>query len=312
MSPSLAAAITREASKQTYYTIRFLVDRPRVEDAYRTYAYFRWLDDLLDAEVPPGSEWGEAERSGRRLILDRQQALLDRCLRGEPPRDADPHEAMLVELLRGGADDSLGAYVRNMMRVMEFDVERRGRLVTQAELDEYTRWLATAVTEAMRHFIGHGAAAPDDEARYLAASGAHVMHMLRDTYADLRAGYINVPREVLASHSIGPDDIHSGAYRAWVEERVKLARTSFDAGRAYFGRVRSRRHRLAGLAYIARFAWLIEIIERDGYRLRPAYDDRKSLATGLRMGALTLWWTAGFGSAEHPSRGIAPARQGRS
>ena len=49
MKPSPASSITKAASKQTYYTIRFLVDRERVDDAYRAYAYFRWVDDVLDA-----------------------------------------------------------------------------------------------------------------------------------------------------------------------------------------------------------------------------------------------------------------------
>jgi hypothetical protein len=39
--PNLAASITRNASKQTYYTIRYLVDDGLVDDAYRAYAYFR-------------------------------------------------------------------------------------------------------------------------------------------------------------------------------------------------------------------------------------------------------------------------------
>ncbi len=37
----LAASITKAASQQTYYTIRFLADRDRMADAYRAYAYFR-------------------------------------------------------------------------------------------------------------------------------------------------------------------------------------------------------------------------------------------------------------------------------
>ena len=47
---ALAPSITKAASRQTYYTIRFLVDRERVADAYRAYAYFRWVDDTLDAD----------------------------------------------------------------------------------------------------------------------------------------------------------------------------------------------------------------------------------------------------------------------
>ena len=53
MSQTLAAAITKAASTQTYYTFRLLGDRERVEDAYRAYAYFRWVDDTLDAPSDP-------------------------------------------------------------------------------------------------------------------------------------------------------------------------------------------------------------------------------------------------------------------
>jgi phytoene/squalene synthetase len=217
MKPSLASQLTKAASKQTYYTIRFLVDRPRREDAYRAYAYFRWVDDVLDAEGPRGAASAVVGRLERQRFLDRQRTLLDRTLRGEAPRDIDPHEAMLVELVRNAesTDRGLEAYLRHMMLVMDFDVRRRGRIVSQAQLDDYTRWLAIAVTEAMHHFIGHGAAAPHDETRYLAVSGAHILHMLRDTYADARAGYFNVPRELLEAQSIAPEDFHSDAYRAW-------------------------------------------------------------------------------------------------
>src|SRR5687768_5881359 len=101
MNPGLASTITRAASKQTYYTIRFLVDRPRVEEAYRAYAYFRWVDDVLDAQAPKGSVVGDAERLERMCFLDRQRSLLEGCLRGVVPRDANRHEAMLVDLVQG-------------------------------------------------------------------------------------------------------------------------------------------------------------------------------------------------------------------
>jgi phytoene/squalene synthetase len=290
MVTSLAAAITKLASKQTFYTIRFLVDRPLVDDAYRAYAYFRWLDDVVDEVKPIESDAGDAERLVRLRFLQRQKALLEACLSGEEPCDVDPHEAMLVELVRHAnpSDPRLVAYLRHMMLVMEFDVGRRGRLVTRQELDDYTRWLAIAVTEAMHYFIGNGAAAPDDEARYLAVSGAHIVHMLRDTYSDVRAGYFNVPREVLEASSIGPADVRCDAYRAWVRERVLLARAYFDAGQSYLAHVQSRRHRLAAIAYMARFEWLIEALERNGFTLQAEYAEQRSLATGLRMGGYVV------------------------
>jgi phytoene/squalene synthetase len=141
MNSSLASRLTKAASKQTYYTIRFLVDRPRREDAYRAYAYFRWVDDVLDADAPSGAAPADAGRFERQRFLERQRTLLDRTLRGEVPRDIDPHEAMLVELVRNAesTDRGLEAYLRHMMLVMDFDVRRRGRLVSGAELTDYTR-----------------------------------------------------------------------------------------------------------------------------------------------------------------------------
>jgi phytoene/squalene synthetase len=295
MTPNLASVITKAASKQTYYTIRFLVDRPLVDDAYRAYAYFRWVDDVLDAVTSAGWAQSDGEHATRERFLDRQKGVLNACLRGEEPLDADPHEALLIELIRHARplDARLHGYLRHMMLVMDFDVRRRGRLVTQHELDDYTRWLAIAVTEAMHYFIGDGAAAPHDESRYLAVSGAHIVHMLRDTYADVQAGYFNVPQEVLEASAIGPADVQSDAYRAWVSDRVRLARTYFDAGRIYFERVQSRRHRLAGIGYLARFEWLIETLERDDFRLRPEYAERRSLTTAVRMGRHVISSLAG-------------------
>ena len=287
---SLAAAITRVASRQTYYTIRFLVDRPLVEDAYRAYAYFRWVDDVVDEVTATGWDASDTERLVRSRFLGRQQTLLEACLNGEEPGVVDPHEAMLVELARHGdrTDPRLAAYLRHMMLVMAFDVARRYRIVTRQELDDYTRWLAIAVSEAMHYFIGNGTRAPHDETRYQAASGAHIVHMLRDTYADVRAGYFNVPRDLLEVASIGPADVRCDAYRAWVRERVSAARAAFAAGQSYFSHVESRRHRLAGIAYMARFQWLIEALERNDFTLEEEYPEQRSLATGPRMGAFVV------------------------
>lgn len=278
----LAASITKVASKQTYTTIRFLVDRGRVDDAFRTYGYFRWVDDTLDTV--------SSSAAGCSAFIARQRSLLEACTRGAPPQDVTIEETMLVELVRRNPqkDGGLQSYLRNMMLVMEFDARRRGRLISQAELNDYTRWLSTAVTEAMHYFIGHDRYSPQDETRYLAVSAAHITHMLRDTLDDVQAGYYNIPREVLEAHQITPQDVHNAAYRAWVKGRVRLAREYFEAGRAYLTRVEDPRCRLAGFAYTARFEWLLDTIQREGYFLRPQYGERKSLGSGLRMAWLTL------------------------
>ena len=280
--PTPASAITKAGSNQTFYTIRFLADRERVDDAYRAYAYFRWLDDVIDAGLRSVSE--------RIAFLERQTSFLEDCYSGSSPKNTSPEENMLVQLIRQdhGKNSGLQIYLQNMMKVMEFDAWRRGRLISMAELDQYSRWLASAVTEAVHYFIGHDSYSPQNESRYLAVTGAHIIHMLRDTYEDVQMGYYNIPREVLEAGHIKPQDIPSKAYRAWVQSRIDLARKYFYAGKEYISQVENTRCKIACFAYIARFEWLLHTIEREAYVLRPAYDERKSFRTKCGMTLLTL------------------------
>jgi len=276
-NPARAESITKAASKQTYYTIHFLVDRERVADAYRAYGYFRWLDDRLDE--------GGMEKSDRLAFVERQQMLLDRCYQGEHCRDLTDEETLLVELVHHDHEKQSGlqAYLRNMIAVMAFDAERRDRLISKQELNEYTHHLAVAVTEALHYFIGQGCQSPRDETRYLAVTAAHITHMLRDTIDDTEAGYYNIPREYIESQGIDPREVWSDPYRRWVQSQVELARNYFKMGRDYLSQVENPRCRLAGYAYIARFAGVLDTIEQDGYRLRSEYPECKGLIAGMKM-----------------------------
>ncbi|MEN4099150.1 MAG: squalene/phytoene synthase family protein, partial [Anaerolineaceae bacterium] len=177
-SSSLAAGITKSASIQTYYTIRLFADRDRVDDAYRAYGYFRWMDDVIDEES------GSSEQ--RIAFANRQKALLEACYRGEVPGDVSREEWMLVDLIRRDTEKNSGLqlYLRNMMDVIVFDAYRRQRTISQAELFEYSQKLAMAVTEALYYFIGHDDPGPHNHARYLAVTAAHITHMLRDAFED--------------------------------------------------------------------------------------------------------------------------------
>ena len=273
----LAERITRAASKQAYYTVRFLADRDRARDAYRAYAYFRWVDDTLDQ--------GDAGRAARLAFIARQQELVERGYCGDWPVELTEEERMLMTLIPGDHEYSslLRSYIRNMMAVMAFDADRRWLVVTEQELADYALRLATAVTDALHYFINHDRAAPASPARYLPAMGAHITHMLRDTYEDVVAGYFNVPCELLEASGIGPADVTSEPYRQWVRGRVRLARSCFAAGAEYLAQVEGLRCRLAGYAYMARFTGVLDAIEREDYRLRPSYPERQRLGYGLRM-----------------------------
>ena len=291
---TLAAAMTRDASRQSYLTIRWLADRAYRADAFALYAYFRWLDDTLDERLV---DWDQ-----RLTFVARQRHLLAQAVDGATPTDLSPEEALLVGLVRGdhassggGIDtpdgrtdsrtDSLLLSLRSMLDVMEFDARRRGRPVAQQELDDYTRDLAVAVTEALHHCIGRGQGSPHDETRYVAVTGAHVAHMLRDLAEDLASGYLNLPAELLVDGNVSLEDLQAPALRDWVRDRVELARSCFATGRRYLAGVENARCRLAGHAYIARFEWVLDAVERDGYRLRAGYPERGTLRGGLTIAA---------------------------
>ncbi len=292
-SQNLAASITWKASKQSYYTVRYLVDCDRILEAYQAYAYFRWVDDRLDQ--------ANAEASERIAFVDRQRMLMDSSYRGDWPRHTSIEERMLVDLIRGDREKNSGlqAYIRNLMAVMAFDAHRRGRLISQDELAEYSRLLATSVTEALHYFIGHNCSFSRSDASYLAATGAHITHMLRDTLDDTQAGYFNIPREVIQSHGITPQDIGSDAYKAWVRSRVQLARLYFQAGKNNIATAENLRCRIAGYAYIARFEGVLDAIERDGYQLRSDYPECKRLGSVMRLG-----WSVASQALAHPQHGV--------
>jgi phytoene/squalene synthetase len=278
----LATAITKAGSKQTYYTFLLLANRDRVKDAMRSYAYYRWLDDLLDCDSGTKQEKFE--------LLRRQRDLLETCYQGNSPGDVSPEEQMLVDLIRndGLRNSGLQIYLRNMMAVMSFDVERCSRVICEAELSEYTRLLSTAVTELLFYFIGHEDIPVRIENRYDAVSGAHVVHLLRDMIKDISMGYFNAPGKYINGADTSLEEIHNLPFRKWVFDRVKLAHQCFKDGRKYIARAKSLRCRLAGFAYIARFEWMMRTIEQDGYCLRSEYPERKSLKASLWVFCRTI------------------------
>jgi phytoene/squalene synthetase len=175
------------------------------------------------------------------------------------------------------------------MAVMGFDVQRRGRFVSQVELDAYTHWLAVAVTEVLHHCIGHNDFSTHDGFRYQAVTGAHITHMLRDALEDAEVGYYNLPRELMTARTITPRDVKSKAFRDYVKERVQAARLCFKTGRDYIARVENLRCRIAGYAYIRRFEIVLDCIEREDCLLRAYYPERKTCRRKIGTFAWALW-----------------------
>lgn len=273
----LAREITRRESVQSYLTMRLLVDKDLVEDSYRAYAYFRWADDVVDKL----SDSNEA----RAAFIGRQRALVEGLYRGGRPEGLHRMESMVAELIRNdrGPNSRLRSYIENFLAIIEFDAERSGRRITGAELREYSDRLAVAVTDAIQYFIANRHPYPEDEHRIAAARAAHTTHMLRDLRQDLPAGYWNVPREFLEEHGIGPEDWDTPVFRGWVRSRVEEAREDFWRGKAYIDRLDVLRAKIAAHWYSAHFESVLDMIERDSYRLRLDYSGGHRSAAWLKM-----------------------------
>ena len=118
---NFGSSITRSASLQTYLVIRFLSDRALRDDAFRAYAYFRWLDDALDQS--------SLDQAARIALCDRQVALANCCYQRDWPITASREEGLLVDLIRHHPEPCGGqfTYVHRMFAVMSFVARRHWR-----------------------------------------------------------------------------------------------------------------------------------------------------------------------------------------
>ncbi len=279
---ALARRITFRESKQSYLTMRLLVDRDLVDDSYRAYAYFRWADDVVDEHL--------RTREERLAFIRAQKALIARLYDGEQLGSLRTEETMVAELVRHdrGTRSGLRSYIENFLAIIEFDAERKGRRITAEELRVYTDRLALAVTDAIQYFIRNGHRYAEDERRIAGARAAHITHMLRDMREDLPEGYANIPSEYLERHGIEPDAMDSPAFRAWVKSRIEEAREDFRRGKAYIDGMDVLRAKVAARLYCARFEHVLDTIEDDGYRLRADYSEERGALRWLQMTGLAV------------------------
>jgi len=284
-SGALAQSITRNSSKQTYYTARMMVDRDKVDDFFRAYAYFRWADDVVDIHARSEEE--------RISFIERQRVIIEGLYHHEEFSDLTPEEQMVGVLIRNNRQEGSGlqSFIRNMLAIIEFDAYRRGRLISHEELVWYTNRLGRSVTDGILHFVGNGHLYSPSESRYLAATAAHITHLLRDMVRDTADGFINIPSEYLERYDIRPDDVDSTPYRTWVRERVQHARKYFVEGKIYLDELEVLRAKIVGHWYCARFEAVLDTIERDEYLLRDTYDERQRISTWLKIGWLGIYVT---------------------
>ncbi len=276
-SAALARSITKSGSVQTYFTARMMVDKDLVDDFFRAYAYFRWIDDVVDVSSRSNEE--------RVSFMSAQRRLIDNLYAKKTVDELTQEEEILRDLIDNdrAEDSGLQSFIRNMFAIIEFDALRKGRLISENELDWYVSTLGKSVTDGLLFFIGNGNSYPESENRYLAGIAAHISHLLRDMCQDDADGFINIPVEYLETHGIDHQDTDSPLFKVWVRGRVNLARENFIQGKQYLNALENLRCKIVGHWYCARFEVVLDTIEGDEYLLREEYHERRRISTWLKI-----------------------------
>lgn len=279
---SLAETITRNSSIQTYVTIKFFVDKLLVNDCFKAYAYFRWLDDEIDIR--------RRTRKSRIGFIKNQKIIIQKSYLGKMPAILSPHEKLIAELILTNPDkkSKLGSFILNFFRIIEFDAYRKNSLVSQKELMWYSKTLSMAVTDGIEYFVNHNFNYPRSDDHYRAGIAAHIIHMLRDYREDIDEGFINIPKEYLQKHQIQPGDLHSASFRDWVKDQTSLARNNLRLGKQYISMLPVLKGKIVAYLYCARFEMFLNIFEKDGLNLRRHYSCKSNLINYLRVIWITI------------------------
>ncbi len=279
---TLARSITQKASKQTYYTARHMVDRHLVDDFFRAYAYFRWIDDMIDETLH--------SRKERISFIQQQRMLIDSLYKKQSTNNLNSYEEIIAVLIENDKrkNSKLQSFIRNMFSIVEFDAYRKGRLITEEQLNWYSDCLAKSTTDGLQYFIGNNQQYPVAQNQYFAAKAAHIIHLLRDMVDDLQNGFINIPKEYIELNNIKLSQIESPEFKAWVRDRIEKARVYFIEGKRYLENLKVLRCKTVGLWYCARFEHVLDKIENEDYLLRESYREKYNSPTLIKMARLSL------------------------
>jgi phytoene/squalene synthetase len=232
------------------------------------YAYFRWLDDKVDS-----SNISEPEISH---LINRQKRIIDSIILGSQEQidDLCASEQMLALLLIDKQNSrNLKKSVLEMLSAIEFDAERRHKVINKDALENYSRKVGGAFAEFLVNCISPSLVHvnPIDDIR-VAAYSAHRIHVLRDFYDDLKRGYINISKEELRKLGTQVDSLQEIDLRPWVRDRVQISSQEFQKSLPTISCIKNTKCRILGLFTSARYLVILEKIKFDGYILQKEYN----------------------------------------
>jgi phytoene/squalene synthetase len=208
------------------------------------YAYLRCFDDIIDDKRDEASSL-EMMASQREFMDAAYEGRLSQQELGVPARYGLPF--FLWDRERGA---HLRPQFEAFLETMEFDISRRGRVLSAAELDAYfvktgraflscLSYFSTGKLDLLEHSLRVGSLA------YLCADA------LMDLEEDLAVGLINIPREVLQEFEIDLNSPEAGIER-WRPVRAVEVLEYFHDARATIPSIESRSLRLLYRHFLSR------------------------------------------------------------
>jgi len=274
-----AEQITQKESATLYYLAKLLFNWGTLPIFCLVYAYFRWLDDVLDAP--------HQSNLTMREIISRQTELLANLYQSRDVSLQNQAEEMLQLAIEYDVahKNYLQNYIMEMFHALEFDAHRRYQSCSHSLLNEYSKNLGqsyTRVLQAFTHAPNTQFLATDNV--YQAGIAAHQAHILRDFYNDIALGYYNISAEDMAKWGWSVNDLAEVDLHEWVQEIVTTAYSSFLTGLQGFSQVKNKRFRFLGYAMSIQYIFILETIQCDDYQLRRCYQP-----SNRDKGRMLLW-----------------------
>ncbi len=247
----LATEITRSESPFAYKISNLLFFPGRKNILLHYYAYFRWADDQVDNTTIPTNE--------AHLFIKRQKNLVTSWYEGNAIKPLTVFEE--IAFVATQEDINQGKKLRNMvvsfLDALDWDVQRKHKIINQADLNHYSFLLGNSYAEGLLYGLGLDPTNSDYYLpKILCGVAAHRTHILRDLRIDIKIGYLNIPAEDIETFSVqfGRDWVCS----AWIEQKAAKAMHLFIKGLKYKYRLPSMRSQLVFYLYCRKYIRTLE------------------------------------------------------
>lgn len=270
-----AINVVRRESPAGYWINRILLNPDAFPISCFIYAYFRWLDDLVDSPGMPNCTMSTILRSQRQSIVGQFAGQEDER------KDLNPYEKMMLlavhMALRSGY--SIEQPILDMLDALELDSLRRYSVATKETLDEISFKLGRAYTDFYWIFTNDPLCPPLPDDVYMLGFGAYQVHMLRDFYEDLSLGYYNVSIEDLSQLNLdNKEGLALADKSSWVEMMAKKALGSLQLGLLSLEHVPNERFRFICYSTSAKYCdYLVNRIYQANFKIPIAFGGYSTL-----------------------------------